>query len=248
MVPTDIGLPAGTTRFPPDRETLGGGNADIYFDRGRRILRAEGLNPRVVLEFFARQRGILCGIEEATGLLRQLPSPQVTVTALSDGDWFDPGEVVMRISGPYLEFGLYETALLGMLSSQTGWATAAAACVAAASPVPVVSFGARHVHPLVSARMEYAAVGGGCVGCVTPPGTLPYALVLPMGGMTVELVERVRRRLDGAGHQHVKIFVSGGFGPERIERMRAAGAPVAKRGRVPGRTASPRLREINLHP
>ena len=70
MVPTDIGLPAGTTRFPPDRETLGGGNADIYFDRGRRILRAEGLNPRVVLEFFARQRGILCGIEEATGLAR----------------------------------------------------------------------------------------------------------------------------------------------------------------------------------
>jgi nicotinate phosphoribosyltransferase len=45
-------------------------------------------------------------------------------------------------------------------------------------------------------------------------------------GVNVELARRVRRALDEAGHERVRIVVSGGFDTERIERFEAAGAPV----------------------
>ena len=50
----------------------------------------------------------------------------------------------------YRHFGLYETAILGILSQSTGWATAARRIVEAAAPIPVIGFGARHVHPSVA--------------------------------------------------------------------------------------------------
>ena len=82
-----------------------------------------------------------------------------------------------------------------------------------------------------------------------------------------------RARLDQAGFQKVGIFVSGGFDPERIAEFMAKGAPVAgfgvgsyisgarpidftadlhevegkpiaKRGRIPGITPSPRLKRV----
>jgi len=45
-------------------------------------------------------------------------------------------------------------------------------------------------------------------------------------GVTPELTRRVRAALDGAGHQRVRIVVSGGFDAEKIARFEAAGAPV----------------------
>ena len=44
--------------------------------------------------------------------------------------------------------------------------------------------------------------------------------------MSVELARRVRAGLDDAGHDHVRIVVSGGFDAERIAAFEAAGAPV----------------------
>ena len=95
------------------------------------------------------------------------------------------------------------------------------------------------------------------------------------GRVTPELVTEVRARLDQAGFAHVRIVVSGGLNPDRIGQFKEAGAPVdsfavgsyisgarpidftgdikeidgrpiAKRGRIPGRTPSPRLRPIDL--
>jgi nicotinate phosphoribosyltransferase len=107
-------------------------------------------------------------------------------------------EVVLRIRVRYSTFGMYETALLGMLASQSGWATAARKIVDAASPIPVISFGARHVHPNVSAQMEYAAIVGGCSTAATPAGarlagkqpsgTMPHAMILIFGD-TVRAVQ-----------------------------------------------------------
>ncbi len=81
------------------------------------------------------------------------------------------------------------------------------------------------------------------------------------GGVTPDLVTEVRARLDQAGYGHVKIFVSGGLYPEKIQALSQAGAysfgvgsfisqaspidmtldlkevagkPIAKRGRIPG--------------
>lgn len=45
-------------------------------------------------------------------------------------------------------------------------------------------------------------------------------------GVTPELARLVRDGLDAAGHDHVRIVVSGGFDPARIEQFERSGAPV----------------------
>jgi len=179
-------------------ETLRGDNADIYFQRARDILQREGLDPVVTMEIFPGRDGILCGMREALALLERVLPRDAQVWALDEGAPMHAKEVVLRIRARYSTFGLYETALLGILASQSGWATAARRIVEAAAPVPVISFGARHIHPNVSAQMEYAAIVGGCVTCATPlgarlagkqpSGTMPHALILIFGD-TVRAVE-----------------------------------------------------------
>lgn len=334
-------------RFGPTDEVLSGQTADVYFERAQAILQAEHLDPVVVMEVFSRDAGILCGAEEVHAFLGKVlgpgngHDPVPVVESLSDGDPFDSKEVVMRIEARYSAFGLYETAVLGTLAQCSGWATAARHIVDAAAPIPVIGFGARHVHPSVADQMDYASVVGGCIGASTPAGagmaglsptgTMPHALVLIFGDtvraaeafdrhidpeiprivlvdtfkdeaeealrvadalgdrlwgvrldtpsergrVTPDLVKEVRARLDMAGHRHVKIVVSGGLDAERIGVFKDAeapidsfavgsaisdaspidftgdlkeidGKPIAKRGRIPGRTENPRLRRLVL--
>jgi nicotinate phosphoribosyltransferase len=49
-------------------------------------------------------------------------------------------------------------------------------------------------------------------------------------GVTPELVQRVRQGLDGAGHERVKIVVSGGFDTDKIRSFEELGAPVDSYG------------------
>ena len=187
------------------------------------------------MEVFTRRRALLCGMREAQVLLRQVLGEEAEVWSLDEGDWIEPREVVLRIRAPYRQFGLYETALLGMLSSETGWATAAAECVAAADGVPIISFGARHIHPEVSARMEYAAIVGGCVGCATPQGaalagieatgTMSHALILCFGD-TLKAAEAFDRHIDA---EVERIALVDTFKDEAEESSAA--------GRGPGREA-----------
>jgi nicotinate phosphoribosyltransferase len=273
--------------------------------------------------------------------LREADLSVTKIEALDDGDPIAPKEVVLRIRARYREVGLYETAILGMMAQSTGWATAAREVVDAAAPEPVISFGARHVHPDITDVLDYAAIVGGCVGASTPAGarlaglaptgTMPHSLVLIFGDtveaalafdrdlgpevarivlvdtfkdeaeealrvahalgdrlygirldtpsergrVTAELVHEVRARLDQAGFRHVRIVVSGGLSPDRIRYFKEAqapvdsyavgsyisgatpidftgdikeidGRPIAKRGRIPGLTESPRLRPVDL--
>lgn len=335
----------GILRTRPSNEILSGESADVYFARAESILEREGIDPMVVMEVFSRETGILCGVDEAKNLLAHVlgdaDPTEVTVEALDDGDTFAPKEIVLRIQARYRRFGLYETAILGMLAQSTGWATAARECVDAAAPQPVISFGARHVHPDITDVLDYAAIVGGCVGASTPAGarlaglnptgTMPHSLVLIFGDtveaavafdrdlgpdvprivlvdtfkdeaeealrvahalgdrlygirldtpsergrVTADLVTEIRARLDLEGFRHVRIVVSGGLNPDRIRYFKESGAPVdsyavgsyisgaapidftadikeidgrpiAKRGRIPGRTESPRLRPVDL--
>ncbi len=178
--------------FKPSQAVLSGETADIYFARTVEILRHEGLNPVATMELFSSRAGMLCGIEEAKALLdRVLPKERREVWALDEGESMDTREVVLRITAPYQSYGLYETPLCGILSHCSGWATAAREVVAAARGIPVISFGARHVHPSVSGILDYSAIVGGCIGCssvagaelagVTPAGTMPHALIIVMG-------------------------------------------------------------------
>jgi nicotinate phosphoribosyltransferase len=335
----------GLARSRPSVEILSGATADVYFARAQSILEREGIDPVVTMEVFCRQDAVLCGMDEAKNLIGHVLAGcdpgETRVEALSDGDRISPKEVVLRIQARYRRFALYETAILGMLAQSTGWATAAHECVEVAAPQPVISFGARHVHPDITDVLDYAAIVGGCVGASTPAGaklaglaptgTMPHSLVLMFGDtvlaaeafdramppdvprivlvdtfkdeaeetlrvahalgdrlygirldtpsergrVTADLVKEVRARLDLEGFRHVKIVVSGGMTPERIQYFKDQGAQVdsfavgsyisgaapidftgdikridgrdiAKRGRIPGLTESPRLQPLDL--
>lgn len=179
-------------KFEPDAAALSGETADIYFARTIDILQREALNPVATMEVFASKAGILCGMEEVKALLsRVLPEDNREVWALAEGETMSKKEVVLRITAPYQSYGLYETAIDGILAHCSGWATAARECVDAAQGIPVISFGVRHVHPSVVGVMDYAAIIGGCAGCssiagakltgIEPSGTMPHALIIIMG-------------------------------------------------------------------
>lgn len=182
--PKDAGL-----RSANHDEIRAGLTADAYFVGTQQILDQLGLATQIVTaEVFANRSGLIAGIEETLALLSPLP---IEVDAIPEGSWVDSREVIMRISGRYSDFGLYETALLGILASSSGWATAAREVVIAADPVPVVSFGARHLHPAVAPVMDRAALIAGAKGASTilgarqagqlPSGTMPHALLLMVG-------------------------------------------------------------------
>jgi nicotinate phosphoribosyltransferase len=178
--------------FEIGRSVLTGYTADNELHRALTILRNEGINPEVVVEFTAERDGVFCGITEVKTLLdRVLPETGREVWALDEGVSVSGGEVALRIRAPYASFGLFETAILGTLASCSGWATAASECVEAGDGIPIIGYGARHVHPEVVGVMDYSAVVGKCASSssvvgqqlhgLTPSGTMPHSLVLLMG-------------------------------------------------------------------
>lgn len=177
----------------PD-EIINGATTDIYFIRTLEILKAtQKEHVNVTAEIFTSRNGVLCGSEEAARLLQH---KNVEVWTLPEGEEFQQKEVIMRIRGNYSDFGIYETAVLGILSSSSGWATAARQCKQVAGDKAVFCFGARHVHPAVASVMERAAIIGGADGCSCilgaklagrkPTGTVPHAVMLIIGD-TVEV-------------------------------------------------------------
>ncbi len=184
---------------------LVGDTADVYLQRTLTILRNESINPVVAMEFSPQNAGVFCGITEARVLLaRILPETGSEVWALEEGEAVGAKEVALRVKAPYGSLGLYETAIGGILSSNTGWATAARECVDAAGDIPVVALGARHMHPDVAATLDYASIIGGCVSCstiqgarlagVTPSGNMPHSLPLLMAD-TVKAVQAFDRHM-----------------------------------------------------
>ena len=198
----DFQVAADRRLFSADeKEIRQGWTTDIYFIKTREILRALGLQDTpVVAEVFAGRTGILAGVAEVKNLLA---GTGTEIWALPEGRPFAEKEVIMRLAGPYDCFGLYETALLGILASSSGWAAAARHCKEAAGGKRVICFGARHVHPAVAPVMERAAIIGGADGasCILgaklagrePAGTVPHAVILIVGD-TLE-VARVYQRI-----------------------------------------------------
>lgn len=191
LVGSQTAIKGGQARFVTSDAILSGETADIYFARTVEILRREGLNPMATMEFFPSKAGVLCGIEEVKALLSRILPPGSEIWALDEGESFQRKEVVLRITAPYLSYGLHETTILGILSHCSGWATAARECIDAAYGIPVISFGVRHIHPSVAGVMDYSAIIGGCTGCssiaganiagIEPSGTMPHSLILIMG-------------------------------------------------------------------
>ena len=121
---------------------------DVYFIRTRQILNARGIHENVRVEIMVKsfpencQWALFAGLDEVLEIMEGHP---VTIRALAEGTPFKPYLPVMEIEGDYLDFGIYETAILGCLCQSSGIATAAARCVKLAAGRPVVSFGARRM-------------------------------------------------------------------------------------------------------
>jgi nicotinate phosphoribosyltransferase len=131
---------------------------------------------------------VVAGLDEVARLLEDAG---VEAWAVPEGTICRPNEPVLTISGPYSTFAEHETALLGFLCQASGVATGAARCRLAAGERPVISFGARRMHPAITPMIERAAYLGGCDGVavelaarrlgIPASGTLPHALVLILG-------------------------------------------------------------------
>ncbi|MHB8646928.1 MAG: nicotinate phosphoribosyltransferase [Thermomicrobiales bacterium] len=218
------------TLFAPAEAVLRGDTADVYFHRTKEILAAAGVNPVVTMEIFAGREGVLCGMREVRALLGRVCSPDAVIESLSDGETIARKEVALRIRDRYQSFCLYETAYLGYLSAGTGWATAARTTVTAAAGVPVIAFGARHIHPNAVGAMEYASIVGGCQACASvvgaamaglpPSGTMPHALVLVIGD-TVRAARLFHETIDRAVNRVVLVDT---FHDEVEEALRVGAA------------------------
>lgn len=165
---------------------------DAYFLRTETTLEHADRNPHVVAEVTADQ--FPTGSFEAFGGVKDvanlLADRDLTVHAVREGRLFDGGPV-MRIEGPYLEFARFETSILGFLSQASAFLTAALDVRRAAPDSQVLSFGARHLHPMLAPTVERAALVAGLDGFShvaagevlgrEAGGTMPHALLLCYG-------------------------------------------------------------------
>ncbi len=212
---------------------LAGKVTDVYFERTRQILEQRGQHARVVAEFVLKKFpdgykwGLFTGLEEALAIFEKLP---VTVRGLPEGALFYEEEPVLEISGDYLDFGLFETAVLGFLCQSSGVATRAARCKKAAVRRPIISFGARRMHPAIAPMIERSAYIGGCDGVasiaaaellgISPSGTMPHALILILGD-TLEAVHAFDEVVDP---NVPRVALIDTFSDEKFEALRVAEA------------------------
>ncbi|MEM2905386.1 MAG: nicotinate phosphoribosyltransferase [Candidatus Bathyarchaeia archaeon] len=182
-------------------EIKAGQTTDVYFMRTKQVLERYGLaSRRVVMEVTSGSlpRGwpwaVLCGLDEAAQLLEGLP---VDVYAFAEGSVFRSVDArgvrvpLLFMEGPYSEFSIFETPLLGLLCQASGIATMAARVRKAVGDRLLVGFGIRRMHPALAPMIDRATFIGGfdgvssLVGARTiaraAMGTMPHALVVVFG-------------------------------------------------------------------
>ena len=181
-----------------DEEIKNGLTTDVYFCRTKQIIEAKKLDRLNALAEVTSGKlpdgwpwGVLCGIEEIAHLFEGVP---VDVYAMPEGSIFYPAdyrgvrEPVMFIDGPYGDYCLLETPMLGLICQASGAASRAARIKKAAGEKAVVAFGIRRMHPALSPMLDRAAYIGGFDGVSSlkgaeiigekPMGTMPHALII----------------------------------------------------------------------
>ncbi len=184
--------------YATDEEIKKGETTDIYFTRTQEILEAKGLEKLQAVAEVTSSRlprkwpwGVICGIEEVARLFEGCP---VDVYAMPEGsvfyhnDQYGIREPVMFIEGPYGEFCVLETPMLGLICQASGATTRAARIKKVAGEKSVVAFGIRRMHPTLCPMLDRAAYVGGFDGVsslkgaeavgIKPTGTMPHALII----------------------------------------------------------------------
>ncbi len=183
-------------------EIRSGRTTDVYFLRTLDVLKKAGRDRTPVVAEATTGGlpngwpwGIFCGLEEVVHLLQ---GKDVSLWALPEGSLFPPKTPrgipvpVIVLEGPYGEWAMYETPLLGMICQASGIATKAARIRKLANGKQVLSFGVRRMHPGIAPLIERSVYVGGLDAITTPlgadilgapaMGTMPHALVIVMGG------------------------------------------------------------------
>jgi len=181
-----------------DEEIKSGLTTDVYFSRTKQIIEAKKLDRLNALAEVTSSKlpggwpwGVLCGIEEVAHLFEGVP---VDVYAMPEGsifysaDYRGVREPVMFIDGPYGDYCLLETPMLGLICQASGAASRAARIKRVAGEKAVVAFGIRRMHPALSPMLDRAAYIGGFDGVSSlkgakiigekPMGTMPHALII----------------------------------------------------------------------
>jgi nicotinate phosphoribosyltransferase len=175
-----------------DDDILSGRTTDVYFQRTVEVLKNAGLSDvKVRAEFHVSSLpkdykwAVFTGLKEVIEVLR---GRRVTLYAMPEGTVFYENEPVMVIEGPYLEFAVLETAILGILRHYSSISTKAARIKKLIGDKTCLFFGARALHPAIQPMADRAAYIGGCDGVATvlgaemmgikPSGTMPHALMI----------------------------------------------------------------------
>ncbi|MCX8111349.1 MAG: hypothetical protein N3D15_08900, partial [Syntrophorhabdaceae bacterium] len=133
---------------------------DVYFVKTMEILKKRGIDKWVKAEFIVKRLpegkswAVFTGIEEVAKIIEGL---NIKVRSMREGTIIKPYEPVLEIEGMYTEFGILETTILGLICQSSGVATKAARCKKAAGKRPVISFGARRIHPAIAPMIERSA-------------------------------------------------------------------------------------------
>ncbi|TLZ62007.1 MAG: nicotinate phosphoribosyltransferase [Methanobacteriota archaeon] len=183
-------------------EIRSGQTSDIYFFNTLDVLKKAGKHRTKVLMETTVQTlpdawpwAVFSGVEEVVNLLL---GKAIDLWALPEGSLFaakTPRGIpvpVLTVEGPYAEFCIFETPVLGFLCESSGIATKAARVRAAAGDRRVISFGIRRMHPALAPLIERCVYIGGLDAVTTPlgaamlgkepVGTMPHALTIVMGG------------------------------------------------------------------
>jgi nicotinate phosphoribosyltransferase len=216
-----------------DDEIRQGKTTDVYFVRTMEVLKARGVDKRVRAEVIVKSLpgnvpwAVFTGLGEVADIVSGL---DIGVRAMREGTLIRPYEPVLEIEGKYTDFGALETAILGLICQASGVSTKAARCKKAAEGRPVISFGARRMHPAIAPMVERSAFVGGCDGVsvvraaemmgIEPSGTMPHSLILLMGD-TVSAARAFDEVVDEAVPRIVLIDT---FNDEKVEAVRVAEA------------------------
>jgi nicotinate phosphoribosyltransferase len=220
--------------FTADLDAIKQGKlTDVYFTRTLEVLKNRGIEKWVRAEFIVKGLpdhipwAVFAGLSELSEVFGGL---KVKMRAMREGTVIRPYEPVLEIEGMYTDFAALETSLLGFICQASGIATKAARCKKAAEGRPVISFGARRIHPAIAPMVERNAFIGGCDGVSVvytakmigekPSGTMPHALILLMGD-TVEAARAFDEVIDPKVNRIVLIDT---FNDEKVEAIRVAEA------------------------
>ena len=223
-----------------DEDILNGRTTDIYFVRTLEILKAKGMADKVALAEMTVAKlprawpwAVLTGMEEA---LRLMEGKNIDIWGLPEGTIF-PSRTqsgvklpVLKIEGPYSEYCIFETPMLGFLCHSTGVATMAARCRKAAGDHPMIAFGIRRTHPAISPMLDRSSFIGGCDAVSSlmgaeaiskpPEGTMPHALVIMMGDSL-----KAFRAFDEVVEPEVpRVVLVDTYSDEKTEAIAACGA------------------------